>query len=203
MRGGKNTVGKIYPKYQPYPLSFDSKEKNYFLEAPDDSEPWLRLTRGNGTKPSGDFHDLISDPISADWFATKPLTSNDERPLRPLRLLQSLFADRLSFLQRTLEELESAKNERQQLIKCALDELDPEIQKCEQSLSTLVDMLNGRERRRDIERKLFELKRERRREALLSWRDLIWLKGEIRKHQREIDTFGRTAASAENRKAPT
>jgi hypothetical protein len=200
MRGRKNTVGKIYPKYQPYPLSWDFKGEVYSSESGADSEPG----RPNGNHPVREnSHGLITDASHPDWFSSKTIPSNDERPLRPLSLLHSLFADRLGFLQRALDELESAKNERQQLVRYALDELDPEIRECEQSLARVVDVLNGRERRRDIERRLFELKRERRREALLSWRDLVWLKGEIRKLQHEIDTFARTAASTENRENPT
>lgn len=201
MRGRKNVVGKIYPKYQPYPLSFDSKEEIYSHDTADSSEP--RLTNRSSVGPVEDFRDLIGEPTPPDWLATKPLSSNDARPLRPLRLLQSLFADRLSFLQRALDELESAKKERQHLMQYALEELDPEIQDCELSLSTLKSGLNDPENRKHLERRLSDLKRERRREALLSWRDLVWLKGEIRKLQREIDALGSTAASAENRDAPT
>ena len=201
MRGRKNVVGKIYPKYQPYPLSFDSKEKTYSRDTAESFE--TRSTNRSSIGPVEDFRDLIGEPTPPDWLATEPLPSNDARPLRPLRLLQSLFADRLSFLQRALDELESSKKERQRLIKYALDELDPEIQDCELSLSTLKHGLNEPEGRRQLERRLFELKRERRREALLSWRDLVWLKAEIRKLQREIDSLCSTAASAENREAPT
>lgn len=201
MRGRKNVVGKIYPKYQPYPVTWDLKEKTYSPETAD--SPDTRSTKDSRPGTSEGFHDLIGDPAPPDWFTPKPLPSNDERSLRPLRLLQSLFADRLDFLQRALGELESARKERQQLIQYALDDLDPKIQECELSLSTVVDVLNGRERRRNLERRLFELKRERRREALLSWRDLVSLKGEIRKLQREIDALGRTSKSAENNEFPT
>jgi len=201
MRGQKNVVGKIYPKYQPYPLSFDSKEKTYSRDTTESFE--TRSPNRSSIGSVEDFRDLIGEPTPPDWLATKPLSSNDARPLRPLRLLQSLFADRLSFLQRALDELESAKKERQHLMQYALEELDPEIQECELSLSTLKHGLNEPEGRRQLERRLSELKRERRREALLSWRDLVWLKGEIRKLQREIDALGSTAASAENRDAPT
>lgn len=200
MRGRKNTVGKIYPKYQPYPLSWDFESETYTSKNAADSEHG----RPNGNHPVREnSHDLITDSSPPDWLPPKPIPSNDTNGLRPLRLLHSLFADRLDFLQRALDELESAKKERQQLIRYALDELDPEIHECEQSLARIVDVLNGRERRRDLERRLFELKRERRREALLSWRDLVWLKSEIRKLQREVDAVGRTAKPDENQEAPT
>jgi len=200
MRGRKNTTGKIYPKYQPYPLSWDFEGEAYSSEAGTNSQP---RTRKADIVAGTDFHDLISDTSPPDSLPSKPIPSNDERPLRPLHLLQSLFTDRLDFLQRALDELESAKKERQQFVRYALEELDPEIQECELALSRVVDVLNGRDRRRDLERRLFELKRERRREALLSWRDLVWLKSEIRKLQREIDAIGRTAKSTENQQAPT
>jgi len=201
MRSRKNTVGKIYPKYQPYPVTWDLKEKAYSPENASDLVHRRREDK-NGIIPQ-DFHDLIGEPTPPDWVATKPLPSNDERAPRPLRLLQSLFADRLSFLQRALDELESAKKERQQLIRYALNELDPEIQECEVSLSALKAAFNNSERRHNLERRLFELKRERRREALMSWRDLVWLRGEIRKLQREIDALGKTSETAENQQPAT
>jgi len=201
MRGRKNTVGKIYPKYQPYPVTWDLKEKAYSPENAFD--PAHRRREDKNSVIPRDFHDLIGEPTPPEFFQPEPTPSNDKGGLRPLRLLQSLFADRLSFLQRALDELDAAKKERQRLIKYVLDELDPEIQECEASLSALKAALNNSERRHNLERRLFELKRERRREALMSWRDLVWLRGEIRKLQREIDAISRTASPAENQQHPT
>jgi len=200
MRSRKNTVGKIYPKYQPYPLSWGFEGEAYSSESGADSQP--RTSKGN-TPTLEDFHDLIGEPTPPEFFQPEPTPPNDKGRLRPLRLLQSLFADRLSFLQRALDELECARKERQRLIRYAVDELDPEIQECEVSLSALKAALNNSERRHNLERRLFELKRERRHEALMSWRDLVWLRGEIRKLQREIDAISRTASPAENQQPPT
>lgn len=201
MRGQKKrTVGKIYPKYQPYPLSFDSEEETYFAKNLDDPE--AHPSKRENVAPPEDFHDLRGEPLPSDWFATKPLPSNNESHFRPLHLLNSLFADRLDLLQRALHELESAKDEREKMLRNALDELDSEIRQCELSMSTLLDMFNHTGQRRHLQRMLVELKRERRREALLSWADLLRLKNEIRKLQREIDALNRTAKSAENRDAP-
>lgn len=201
MRGRKSVVGKIYPKYQPYPLSIDSEKETYLTETSDDSEP--RPSKPENVDTLEDYHNLGGEPLPSDWFATKPLTSNDEKGLRPLHLLNSLFADRLDFLQRALDELESAKNEREKMLQNALDELDSEIRHCELSMSTLLDMFNHSGQRHHLQRILLELKRERRREALLSWADLLRLKGEIRKLQREIDSLGKTTKPTENRDAPT
>lgn len=119
-----------------------------------------------------DFHGLISDTDFPGRSLPEPFPSNDESHPRPLRLLQSLFTDRLSFLQKALDELEGARKDREQLAQYALKELDPEIQECEVSLSALKAAMNNTERRGDLERRLFALKRQRKSEALISWRDL-------------------------------
>lgn len=201
MHGKKRTGQKIYNTYRPYPVSFDSRENIYSSEPPEDDRPLS--TDGSISDFLQDFDNLLAGPDQPNPFQQKPTPSNDERGIRPLRLLNSLFADRLSFLQNALDELEAAKKEREQLIRYALDELDPEIRECEVSLSALKAALNYTERRRNLERRLFELKHERRREALLSWRDIISLKSEIRKLSKEIDALTSTARTAENHKAPT
>lgn len=199
MRGRKNTVGRIYPKYQPYPLTWDLKEETYSVENLSDTNP---STSTHGSTSIEDSHDIISDPDFPDRSLPELLPPNNEGNLRPLHLLRSLFADRLTFLQRALDELESANEERQQLMQYARNELDPEIQDCEVTLSTLKAAQNNTERRRNLEHRLFELKRERRKEALLSWRDLVWLRGEIRKLQRETDALGKTASSPDSCEEP-
>ena len=192
MHGKKRTGQKIYDTYSPYPVSFDFKENGYCSENPENVRP--HSTEGSISDFLQDFDDSVFDHEPHNPSQQKPTPSNDERGMRPLRLLNSLFADRLNFLQNALDELEEAKNEREQLIRYALDELDPEIRECEVSLSALKAALNHTERRRNL---------ERRREALLSWRDLTWLKSEIRKLHREIDALTSTTGTAENRKAPT
>jgi hypothetical protein len=199
MHGPKNSVEKVYKTYRPYPVSWGSDDVAYSQESPGNPESGSPPKKT--ARPLEDFHELIGD-VPDDWFTTKPITSNDTKDFKPLRLLQSLFSDRLCFLQSALDELEKAKSEREKLIRYALDELDPEIRECEVSLSALKAAMNNTESRRNLERRLFELKRERRREALLNWRDLVWLRGEIRKLRREIDTIGRTTGSAQNRQHP-
>jgi hypothetical protein len=201
MRVHKHTVGKIYPKYQPYPLTFGSEECYYASEPPEDS----RFPPDNHTilESSDDLPDLTDDRRTPDWLCPESLPSNDAARLHPLRHLQSLFSDRLDFLQRALDDLESAKRERQQIVESAIEDLDSEICRCERSMATLKAAFNNTEQQRLLERRLLELKRDRRREALLSWRDLIWLRGEIQKLQREIETLQKTAGPARNQEAPT
>jgi hypothetical protein len=201
MRSQKNLVGKIYPRYQPYPLSLDSEDEPYPTKNRNDPEH-VEHNRENSGVPE-DVHDPLGEPFPSDWFAAEPTSSNDESSFRPLRLLDSLFSDRMGFLQRALEELKAARNEREQIMRHDLVELDSEISQCDRSITTLKAAFNNTEQQRHIERKLLELKRDRRRETLLSWRDLIWLRAEIRKLQREIETLGKTTASAGNRDAPT
>jgi hypothetical protein len=106
MHGHKSSEEKIYPLYKPYPLSFGSEGNAYSLgdrDAPEGA-PFYQAKDG----VLEDFRDLIGDPTPAE-FSAEPIPSNDNRSFRPLYLLQSLFAYRLDFLRRTLEELESAK----------------------------------------------------------------------------------------------
>lgn len=183
---------RIYPTYQPYPVSRDSEQQLYST-----SHVSEELPRDNRQERTPEEFSLITDPVpSEEWLSSRPITSGERRPLHPLHLLNSLFTDRLNFLQRALEELQGAQHDREQLTQDALEALDPEIRECEHSLSLALLMEPGQ--KRHLQRRLLELKRERRRERLLSWRDLVWLRGEIRKLQREIDTLGRTARTAES-----
>jgi predicted transcriptional regulator len=201
MRVHKHTVGKIYPKYQPYPLTFDEEGSPYAAETPEDSRSLPDNHRIS--EPSDDLPDLTDDRETPDRLWPESPSSNDTARLHPLRHLQSLFSDRLDFLHRALDDLESAKKERQEIVKSALEDLDSEVSRCDKSMATLKAGFNNTEQQRLLERRLLELKRDRRREALLSWRDLIWLKAEIRKLQREIETLEKTAGPIGNRQPPT
>ena len=188
-----------YPTYRPYPVSWDVKHNGYSPDDLEDSETTSLHRPENGFLT--DFPDLIGEATPSHWSLPRPTTSNDKQAFRPLHLLRSLFSDRLNFLQRALDELELAKQQRQYLTRDAMEDLDSHIRECEHRLSLV--LLNHPDEKRHLERRLLELKRERRRENLLSWRDLVWLKGEISKLQRETDSLGGTSKSTENREAPT
>lgn len=192
---------KVYPTYQPYPVTWNSELDDYSGGSDDTPEKGSR----DWAAPDvfQDLPDLTGDHSLPDWFGSRPTGSNDESAFRPLHLLQSLFADRLNFLQRALDELDTAKQEREQMTRNAMEELDSEIQKCEIALGALNVPPDGLESRQPFERRLSDLKMQRRREALLGWRDLVWLRAEIRKLQRDIEALGTTAKSAQNREAPT
>jgi len=192
---------RIYPKYEPYPVSWDLHEQDYSAESKLGAK--TKLVEPSENPSFDEFSDLAGDASLPDWFQSRPIASNDERSFSPLHLLRSLFSDRLDFLHRALEELESSMTEREELTREALEELDMEIRDCDRYLALIQGLLNDPERRRNLERRLFELKRERRREALLSWRDIVWLRGEIRKLRREIEAQERTVGSSEKRDAPT
>ena len=193
----------VYPTYQPYPVSWDSEHETY--QAPTAEQARSSSSQPTHTDPLDDFPDLIGDPTPADWLPSKPITSNEQPGLRPLRLLQSLFADRLDFLYAALRELEDAGHKRERLTAAALEDIDSHIRDCDSALALLKDnkLLNNFDRRKHLERQLLELKRQRRQEAVMSWRDLVSLKREIRALKREIDSLGRTAGSTRNREAPT
>ena len=203
MPSRKSPKEKVYPTYQPYPVSWGSEDESYRTRSPKQSDsPTLQRSE---TDPFDDFPDLIGDPAPADWLPSRPTTSNEQAGLRPLRLLQSLFADRLDFLQAALHELQDAGQEREQLTAKALEDIDSHIRDCDQAIALLRDnkLLNDFDRRKQLERQLLELKRQRRQEAVMSWRDLLSLKRETRTLKREIDSLGRTTNSTENREAPT
>ena len=203
MPSRKSSKEKVYPTYQPYPVSWGSEHEAY--EAPTPEQPRSSSSRPTHTDPFDDFPDLIGDPTPADSLPSKPISSNDEHGLRPLHLLQSLFADRLDFLQAALRELQDAGQERERLTAAALEDIDSHIKDCDIALTILKGntALNDVDRRRHLDRQLLELKRQRRQEAVMSWRDLLSLKREIRALKREIDSLGRTAGSTRNREAPT
>jgi len=203
MRSRKSPKEKIYPTYQPYPVSWASQHEIYNIPAAD--RPATSSSQITLTEPPDDFPDLIGDPAPPDCVLPKPLTSNEGPGLRPLHLLQSLFADRLDFLQTALRELQDAGQEREQLTAKALEDIDSHIRHCDRAIALLRDnkLLNDFDRRKQLERQLLELKRQRRQEAVMSWRDLLSLKREIRALKREIDSLHRTVNSTKNREAPT
>jgi len=183
---------RIYPTYDRYPVSRDDEGENYAPDGPSEGPP------GNTRRvPDAEPFSFITDPTThGDRLSRDRFPSDDDSSFRPLRLLHSLFSARLSFLQRALEELEADRTERQHLTREALEELDSDVRECEHALSS--PGLLHPERKRDLERRLLELKRERRREMLLSWRDLAWLRGEIRKLQREIEALRSTPTRKED-----
>ena len=94
---------EIYSTYKPYPVSWDSKENSYSSDILDNT----------GSKPSQmpdkgslqEFPDINDDPGFFDRTITESSESSVDKSFHPLHLLQSLFSDRLDFLQRALDEL--------------------------------------------------------------------------------------------------
>jgi hypothetical protein len=111
----------------------------------------------------------------------------------------------LDLLNSALAEMEGARERREQLTEAALRDIDYRIQECEYAVATLRSekALNNFDRRKHLERQLVELKRQRRHEAVMSWRDLVALDREIRALTREVDSLGRTAAAAKDEPSPT
>jgi len=94
---------KIYPTYEPYPVSRDERQQLYSSK----SIP-QELPRDSKQQSMEEFS-LITDPVPfQDWMSPEPIVSYDKQKFHPLRLLNSLFSDRLNFLQRALEELQNA-----------------------------------------------------------------------------------------------
>ena len=196
---GKRWPGrKIYPTYNPYPISWDSEANLYTTGEESVSESPAKNKSG---RPDTEEFSLITDPTPfGDWTPSESIASNDEQGFRPLKVLNSLFADRLNLLQRALDELQESQRDREHLTRNAMEELDLDIRKCDHSLS-LALLIDPNEKER-LQRRLLDLKRERRREKLLNWRDLVWLRREIRKLQSDISSFERPAESYSKKEAP-
>jgi hypothetical protein len=190
---------RLYPTYEPYPSSLDIEGERYSPRPSEKSENRHDNIRNSSFE---DFSDLPSDPCLPEWFCSEPVASNEDRCFRPLRILQSLFSGRSNFLHRSLDELDAARKEREVLTQCALEELDQDIEECEKYLAILKGILNNKDRRQHLERRLFLLKQERSGQKLMGWRDLLWLRREIRKLQRELDTLGKTSQNSQNREPP-
>jgi hypothetical protein len=102
---------KVYPTYRPYPVTWGSERLDYPAET---GERTGRQGTGQAeADPFDGVPDLIGDPPAFEWHPCEPPRSNGGTTFRPLGLLQSLFADRLNFLERALDELEAAGQERQ------------------------------------------------------------------------------------------
>lgn len=194
---------KVYPTYQPYPITWDSHFESYATEA-DTTRPAAHPDAEEDPTPSH-FPDLTEGPSPFDWPDRNPTASIDQPGFRLLKLLRSLFSDRLDLLNETVRELRTARDQREGMTSHALEDIDSHIEECDRSLAILRGnkVLNDFEKRRHIERQLLELKRQRRQEALLSWRDLLALSREIRALKRDIGSLGKTQDAAENQEAPT
>lgn len=201
MRRRKMWKEKVYKTYRPYPVSIGDMDGDYSSRRETDSlSPSDNAGKFDNDKHFRDFFDKSSEDYPP---FSKSIPSNDAEGFRPLHLLQSLFTDRLSFLQNALDELEKTKSEREQLASAALADLDRDIRDIERRLETLKAAVNNEEHKQHLEQKLFNLKREYRRESLLSWRDMAWLNNELRKLRKEIEALDRTTEPSKNREAPT
>ena len=173
---------RIYPTYEPYPVSDISDDWNYssgedFL--PDDRDT---RDRAGSLKVSGHPDSPLSFPLLPPESCGNPPQAFPG----PLRMLESLFSERLDFFNLALCELEGARKEREKLTSEALGEIDSEIGDCERALS--FPLLIVADERRMLERRLSELKRERGRQKISCWRDLVWLRAEIRKLKKQISS---------------
>jgi hypothetical protein len=114
-------------------VTWDSPLDEYFQESNQTQE--MKSNEQAKRDALHDFTELADDANPNDWLPSSPTTSNDESAFRPLHLLNSLFADRLNFLQRAMDELDAAKQEREQMTRRALEELDSDIGECDRLLA--------------------------------------------------------------------
>ena len=98
---------KVYGTYEPYPVSRGSEARDYHSDTEHtEEEPALQ----HAAEPGEDqLPDLLGDAGPTDWSLPRPLESEPRDGLRPLSILQSLFADRVGLLRAALEELQGAE----------------------------------------------------------------------------------------------
>lgn len=198
MSGRKSDRGKkVYDHYRPYPFHGPEQSPGYASGS----------DNGGGRKDQPDQRrdplegfDLAGDHGPTDWSLPERMTTERDESIRPLPVLSSLFSERLSFLRAAVEELEQAKRDRDSMTEEALADIDARIAQCDRALQVYRQdkRLNNFERRKHLENQLSELKRQRRREAVMSWRDLLSLRREIRSLQREIASIGSTFMNRDN-----
>jgi len=198
MSGAKSSRGrKTYGTDSPYPVSLRDSGADY--------EDGHGPPEANPAKPF-ELDDLFdSFPRDPDdrptrWSADTVRGDGHDRP-KPLSVLASLFSDRMDFLRAALDELKRAEQDRHAMTREALEDIDSMIEYCERTLRLYRQQpLNDFERRRHLERQLADLKRQRRQEQVMSWRDLLSLRSEIRRLQREVASIA--AALPQPRKEP-
>ena len=202
MERRKRPGERLYDTYEPYPVTREARGESY--EGRRDGTP-SAADSNRPDRPNEDpLLDLIGEAGPSDWSLPEPLRVEQAGGLRPLATLRSLFSDRLELLQASLRELEAAERERRQLTNSALEDIDSTIADCDSHLAVFRSHrgINDLERRKHLERQLLELKRQRRHESLLSWRDLLALRREIKSLQREIASVAGTLPSARKTRSP-
>lgn len=204
MSGAKPSRGrKVYDQDSPYPVTLRDTRAVYEDRRGhrDDGEP----AESSGPEDLFESLDLIRDERPRHWSSHDALVRDECQRPGPLSVLSNLFSDRLDFLHAALRELEQEKSRREGLAAQAFEDIDSHIRDCDRAIALLRDnkLLNDFDRRRHLERQLLELKRQRRQEAIMSWRDLVSLKREIRALKREIDSLGKAISSTPNRDALT
>ena len=200
MRPHKDSTERRYETYEPYPATRHGESDEY--GAPDGGPGHGRERVDTGQDAEQGLIDLLSDAGPSGWSLPEPLRLDHESRPRPLATLESLFADRIDLLQASLRELKTAEDDRIHLTGSALEDIDSGIADCDARLGVFRrdQALNDFERRKHLERQLLDLKRQRRQEAVLSWRDLLALRGEIRKLQLEVSSIAGTLPADPARK---
>ncbi|MBA7489899.1 hypothetical protein ES702_00433 [subsurface metagenome] len=62
----------------------------------------------------------------------------EDTSFRPLKLLNSLFSERVDFLRNALEELYKAESDRLHYTRNAMEDLDSDISRCQQELDLMI-----------------------------------------------------------------
>ncbi len=200
MANDKTNSDEIYECYEPYPSTRPSRVRDYDHENAEDLI--ADLPAHDSRDHTRSLSDLLGDHGPTDLSLPSPPQANGDRAFRALPIIGSLFADRIDMLRATLDELTQADRDRHAMTTEALEDIDYRMAECERILSIYRSSraLNDFRRRRHFERMLMDLKRQRHQEAVLSWRDILTLRREIRSIEREMASLGRVTPSSRDTK---
>ena len=111
---------------------------------------------------SEEFPFFENNPRGEDRFQLSGFKAMEDSGFRPLKLLNSLFSERVDFPRNALEELYKAESGRLHHTRNAMEDLDSDISRRQQELDLMIGarMRDDPAKRGKLERSLFELKRE-------------------------------------------
>ena len=118
----------------------------------------------------------------------------EEEPIESLKrvspeIIGGLF-DRLKFLEGRINELQDSMKTRDNLHKKMIDEIDKDIDEKQAMIRSISDM----DEKRNLKLDISVLRREKRREYVQFWRDILELRTEMRELMEELEMESKIAA---------
>lgn len=160
-------------------VSTEQEEDIYSDRMTKEDRPIINIERVIEEEPAEILTEVkrVTHPRLKEWKGPKSL--NRDEP----EVFGTLF-DRLRFLERRAEELESMIEERTRLHRGVIEEIDKDIEDKEKMVARIADM----EERRNFKLDISILRRDKRFELLQFWRDMMELRTELREVSEKMET---------------